>query len=63
MRYRSLALVAVAVAFVSAYPNKLAKREDYVHDKDGNLRLTCKSDCAIADSVEETKISNPPISL
>lgn len=55
MRYQSLALLTVAVACVSAYPNKLAKREDYVYDRNGNLRLTCKLDCAIADEVDGSK--------
>lgn len=56
MRCQSLVLLVVAVASVSAYPNNLVKREDYVYDKNGNLKLTCKLDCAIADEVYGSKV-------
>ena len=43
MLYQSLALLAVTLASVSAFPTQIAKR-DFVHDANGNIKLTCKLD-------------------
>ena len=55
MHYQSFVLLTVAVASVSAYPKNLVKREEWVNDENGNLWLTCKLDCAIADEVYGSK--------
>lgn len=40
MRYQDLALLAVALTSVSAFPTEVAKRE-FTHDAQGNIKLTC----------------------
>lgn len=46
MLYQSLALFAVTLTSVSAFPTRLAK-QDFVNDPNGNIRLTCTSDYTI----------------
>lgn len=43
MLYQGLALLAVTLTFVSAFPTQVAKR-DFVNDANGNIKLTCTLD-------------------
>lgn len=52
MLYKSFALLAITVASISALPHEITKRDKFVHNKNGKLRLTCKLTCVLIGCIQ-----------
>lgn len=56
MFYKSFALLAIIFAFVTAVRVDIAKRDDFINDEDGILKLICKLKCVIIKKNKKTNL-------